>query len=83
MDGRITKHQVKEAYERMKRQAQFESGASYSGDWNMIPRLEFHDLEFITVRLAEDYCQEKAEKWQYAVVVRTEDKWVIGGWAAS
>ncbi len=79
-----TKKDVKAAFEAYQREAAYEDGHSYSGRLNMCPGLEFHDSKiFPDYNSAENYLQEKCQKWENAIAVRYKDgdnvHWLIGG----
>lgn len=70
-------------------QCAWESGHEYSGRLNMCQGLSIvTKVSFETIKLAEDWISEHAEKWEEALAVKAKHKngepvWVIGGWCAS
>lgn len=58
----------------------------YSGDFQTVDEVKFHDVEFTSYREAHDYCLKHAQKWEFVVAVRlknpSENSWLVAGWGA-
>lgn len=75
LPGTLTKEQVKAAFQKRKDEDRVEYGTdSYNGSFSTIDSVRIEDRVFDTVREAEDYCLNNAEKWSYAVAVKTRSK---------
>lgn len=86
-DGDLLTNQVKEKVRDQRESDRIQYGTDgYNGSWSTIPDVRFptNDI-FDDYAAAEDYCLDKAQKWEYAVAVRYHEgdktMWLISGWA--
>ena len=70
LDGKLTKEQVKKAFDTRCEADGYEYGHSYSGSFSEFPGLDFTDCCFETEDEARDYVEQHGEKWEPAVAVR-------------
>jgi hypothetical protein len=88
VDGNLKRAELVEEFQRLQYQDRYENGHEYSGGFGMASGLRVESREpFASVRTAEDWLQDNAEKWEHAIAVTAKDgdalKWVIGAWCAS
>jgi len=58
----------------------WESGhGGYSGTFAECPGFTFRRETFDTIRQAEDFIEDRAQKWENALVVQVGDSWLVGG----
>ena len=90
LDGTLTPADIKKWFDETSRTAAYESGHSYSGDWNMMTGVKVETAHvFPNENAASEYVLDHTEKWKHALAVKFESaddgvvKWLVGGWAAS
>ena len=61
----------------------------YSGDFQTVNRIDFHNEIFDNYNDAENYCLDNAQKWESVVAVKylvnketNKYDWLIAGWGA-
>jgi len=88
MKGSATKAEVKQRFRDEQEEGIYMNGHDpYNGTFSTIQSVKFHDKVFDNESEAEDYCLDKAEKWEYAIAVKYKDdkgelQWLVAGWAA-
>lgn len=88
-DGALSAAELRKEFDDLQRRAKDEHGSSYSGSWNMASGLDIRAAQtFTNEREADEYVENKAQKWEEAVAVRvTPPKgpayWYVGAWCAS
>ena len=60
----------------------YENGNSYSGGFGMCASIENTGKTFKDEELAANWLTENAQKWGPALLVSTEDDWIIGAWCS-
>lgn len=86
--GNYSRNDVETAFRSQKMLDSINNGHQdgYSGDFQTVDEVKFHDVEFETYEKAHDYCLEHAKKWEYVVAVKIknakENSWLVAGWGA-
>lgn len=88
MAGDSNTKEVRERFDEIREECLYEYGHDpYNGTFSTIRDIKFSSETFDDIEKAEDYCLEKAEKWEYAIACKYKDKngklmWLVAGWAA-
>jgi hypothetical protein len=76
LDGKLTKRQVLDKIDEQRKFDKSHNGHQdgYSGDWQTIPDVKFHDHKvFLDIDEASNYCLDNAEKWSHAIAVKIKE----------
>lgn len=84
-NGKLTVNQCNNALKEQQRKDKEENGHQhgYSGDSQTVSEVKLYEMNFTDVNEAQEFCLDKAKKWDYFVAVYVDNKkTLIGGWAA-
>ena len=73
---------IMDRFARMQKEDLYENGHSYSGGIGMCDGITNTRKKFEDEDEAEEWLEDNAQKWGPALLVSTEDDWIIGAWCS-
>ncbi len=82
-DGKLSVEELRKEFYKYQEQCAYESGHSYSGQLNMCNGLKVSDVKFDDDTKAKQYIIDHTSKWENALAVKCNNKWLVGGICSS